>query len=131
MQPFTLEAGELLLDQPAVADIDAIARYCQDPVFEKFMTLPWPYERKDAEFFVNEYVPGGWRHVVRWEAVDGNAASLAVARKTGFRYTGIGPALVTARDGTSPQSWQAELAASDTRTPTPGWPNEFEGDRPF
>lgn len=188
MEPFTLRAGSLLLDQPLAADIDAIARYCQDPVFERFMTLPWPYARKDAEFFVHEYVPGGWSrgdevtwairesgaligvvglreqsamigfwlgaehrgrghmpravtavldwvfaggwlNTVRWEAVEGNTASLAVARKTGFRYTGVRPALVTARDGTSPPSWQAELAASDTRNPQPGWPNEDEGDR--
>ena len=54
MQPFTLDAGPLLLDQPAEADVDAITRYCQDPVFEQFMTLPWPYRRTDAEFFVNE-----------------------------------------------------------------------------
>ncbi|HEU4849226.1 MAG TPA: N-acetyltransferase, partial [Terrimesophilobacter sp.] len=55
-----METGPLLLDQPVAADVDAIARYCQDPVFERFMTLPWPYERKHAAFFVNEYVPGGW-----------------------------------------------------------------------
>lgn len=60
MRPFTLGAGELLLDEPTEADVDAIAGYCQDPVFERFLTLPWPYARKDAEFFVNEYVPHGW-----------------------------------------------------------------------
>ncbi|GAA3738310.1 hypothetical protein GCM10022239_12410 [Leifsonia bigeumensis] len=181
MQPFTLEAGPLLLDQPVAADVDAIARYCQDPVFERFMTLPWPYERKDAEFFVNEYVPGGWSRgdevtwaireggeflgvvglretnsmigfwlgaehrghgymplavsavvdwvftsrwleSIRWEAVVGNTASLAVARRAGFRYTGVEPAIVVRRDRSRPDSWQAVLHAADDRTPKPGWP---------
>ncbi|HEU4849483.1 MAG TPA: GNAT family N-acetyltransferase, partial [Terrimesophilobacter sp.] len=73
----------------------------------------------------------GWRDLVRWEAVEGNAASLAVARKTGFRYTGVGPALTPGRDGTSPQSWQGELTASDTRAPKPGWPDQLGGERPL
>jgi RimJ/RimL family protein N-acetyltransferase len=187
VQPFTLEAdsavgGRLLLDQPTEADIDAITGYCQDPVFERFLTLPWPYERKDAEFFVNEYVPHGWEtgtevtwalrrdevllgvvgvrasrsmvgfwlgaphrgrgymplavsavadwafanrwlDRIRWEAVVGNAASLAVARKAGFRYTGIEPANVVGRDGSRPDSWQAVLHAEDDRAPKPGWPD--------
>jgi RimJ/RimL family protein N-acetyltransferase len=187
VQPFTLEAdsavgGRLLLDQPTEADIDAITGYCQDPVFERFLTLPWPYERKDAEFFVNEYVPHGWEtgtevtwalrrdevllgvvgvrasrsmvgfwlgaphrgrgymplavsavadwvfasgwlHDIRWEAVVGNTASLAVARKAGFRYTGIEPANVVGRDGSRPDSWQAVLHAEDDRAPKPGWPD--------
>jgi RimJ/RimL family protein N-acetyltransferase len=182
VRPFTLGAGELLLDQPTEADVDAIAGYCQDPVFERFLTLPWPYERKDAEFFVNEYVPHGWEtgtevtwalrrdevllgvvgvrasrsmvgfwlgaphrgrgymplavsavadwafanrwlDRIRWEAVVGNAASLAVARKAGFRYTGIEPANVVGRDGSRPDSWQAVLHAEDDRAPKPGWPD--------
>ncbi len=181
MEPVSLQAGDLVLDQPTEADVPLITEYCQDPLFERFMTLPCPYRLEHAEFFVNEYVPGGWARggevtwairragqflgvvgvrtensmigywlgaehrgrgamplavtaaidwvfasgwgdIVRWEAVEGNAASLAVARKTGFRYTGIGTALITGRDGTNPLSWHAELTASDTRTPKPGWP---------
>ena len=199
MEPFILSAGTLTLDQPTTADVATITEYCQDPVFERFLTLPWPYRSAHAEFFVNEYVPRGWASgdevtwalrepdgaflgvvglrahsamigfwlgaphrghgymplavsavadwtfesdyagldAIRWEAVRGNTASLAVARKTGFSYTGTGPALVTARDGSSPPSWQAVLHAGDDRTPKPGWPalhvdeigvNEFDGD---
>ena len=186
MEPVALRAGELVLDQPTEADIPLITEYCQDPLFEKFMTLPWPYARKHAEFFVNEFVPGGWSRgdevtwairsagaflgvvgvraenlmigfwlgiphrgkgympravtavldwvfasgwsdTVRWEAVEGNDASLVVARKAGFRFTGIGPALIPDRDGSIPRSWKAELSTSDTRSPKPGWPNEFKG----
>ena len=194
MEPFALAAGPLLLDQPTEADVDAITEYCQDPVFERFLTLPWPYARRHAEFFVHDYVPLGWESAseatwalrdsdgtflgvigvrasramvgfwlgaphrgrgymplavsavadwvfesgfaglsaIRWEAVVGNAASLVVARKAGFTYTGTEPAVVTARDGSSPLSWQAVLRAGDDRTPKPGWPasgaNEFDGD---
>lgn len=184
MQPFTLTAGPLTLDQPTEADIPAIVEYCQDPVFERFMAIPWPYQRKDAEYFVHRFVPAGWEYsaeftwalreadgtflgvvgirahnamigfwlgaphrghgymplavsavadwafssgrpgfdTVRWEAVEGNAASLTVARKTGFSYIGIAPAIVTARDGSSPPSWQAVLRAADGREQKPGWP---------
>lgn len=163
-------------------DVDAIARACQDPVFEGFMTLPWPYQRRDAEFFVNEYVPRGWEtgtevtwslrvdgeflgvvglrenegmigfwlgaehrghgHMpravtavadwafesgwlgsIRWEAVVGNRASLAVARKAGFRYLGVEQAHDVARDGSHPDAWQAVLHAADDRAPKPGWPD--------
>ena len=188
MEPFILSTGPLLLDQPTETDISSIAEYCQDPVFERYLTLPWPYERKDAEFFVHEYVLRGWEsgsevtwalrgphgeflgvigvrasramvgfwlgaphrgrgymplavstvadwafssrwlEQVRWEAVVGNAASLAVARKAGFRYTGVEPAIVIRRDGSRPASWQAVLHAAEDRAPKPGWPNENDGD---
>lgn len=51
---------DLVLDQPTPSDVDDITCYCGDPAFERFMSLPWPYERSDAEFFVGEYVPSGW-----------------------------------------------------------------------
>ncbi|MEO7350075.1 MAG: GNAT family N-acetyltransferase [Terrimesophilobacter sp.] len=61
MEPFTLTAGELTLDLPTEADIPLITEYCQDPLFEKFLTIPWPYSQADAEFFVHEIVQPGWR----------------------------------------------------------------------
>lgn len=60
MEPVILRTSRLVLDQPTADDIDDIATYCADPVFERFMTTPWPYERRHAEFFVAEYVPNGW-----------------------------------------------------------------------
>lgn len=182
MEPFTLSAGELILDLPTEADIPLVAEYCQDPLFEKFLTIPWPYSHADAEFFVREVVHGGWsggdeltwaiRHegkflgvvsvresnsmigywigaehrgaghmsravravidwvfesgwsdTVRWEARIGNTGSLALARTLGFQYTDIGPAFTTARDGSSPASWRAELHAQDDRSVKHGWPD--------
>ncbi|WP_210480510.1 GNAT family N-acetyltransferase [Naasia sp. SYSU D00948] len=60
MAPFELRTERLLLDQPVAADVDDITRYCQDPLFERFMTVPVPYSRRDAEYFVSRHVPDGW-----------------------------------------------------------------------
>ena len=60
MRPFILTSPRLCLNQPTSADTATIAEYCQDPVFERFMTLPWPYTLGDAEYFVDEFVPRGW-----------------------------------------------------------------------
>jgi RimJ/RimL family protein N-acetyltransferase len=180
MRPATLTTERLVLDQPTLADVELIARYCSDPLFEHVMTTPWPYERKHAVHFVESYVPIGWeddneytwairlggdfvgmigyrteletigfwlgephrgsgimteaataaiewvfgtgRSTVRWECVEGNVASTAVARKLGFSYTGAGPGAVAARTGEAPPSWHATLAATDSRDAKPGWP---------
>lgn len=66
MQPFALTTDRLLLDQPTRADVDDIAQACTDPLFERFMTTPWPYERHHAEFFVDEFVPNGWATDLEW-----------------------------------------------------------------
>ncbi|WP_052226620.1 GNAT family N-acetyltransferase [Microbacterium mangrovi] len=66
MEPFSLRTERFLLDQPVASDVDDIAVYCTDPVFESFMVTPWPYERKHAVFFVDEFAPGGWERGVEW-----------------------------------------------------------------
>ncbi len=66
MQPFILRTERFVLDQPAASDIDDITAYCADPVFEHYMTTPWPYERRHAEYFVDEYAPGGWERDDEW-----------------------------------------------------------------
>jgi len=55
-----LRTERMVLDLPVHADRDLVAAYCADPVFERFMTTPWPYRLKDADFFVDEFVPKGW-----------------------------------------------------------------------
>jgi RimJ/RimL family protein N-acetyltransferase len=189
MKAVDLRSERLLLDQPTLDDVDLIARYCTDPLFEEYLTTPWPYTRDHAVGFVTRLVPDGWsrkseftwaiRHAegadpeaddgellgvigwrsgghdvgfwlgaphrgngympealnavldwvflrgeqrVVWECIEGNVASLTVARKVGFRFTGNGPSLITGRDGTHPPAWHAEIAASDPRRPRPGWP---------
>lgn len=183
MDPFALRTERLTLNQPSSADVDAIAEFCSDPVFERFMTTPWPYERHHAESFVDEFVPRGWasdtewtwaireesggrlcgmigirlgngmlgfwlgapyrgRGImseaanavidavfarsrldrILWECVLGNEASLGVARRLGFRFTGQALGMVPSRTGASVPSWTAELRQDDPRDPKPGWP---------
>ena len=183
MLPVILRSERLVLDAPTMGDRDAVAEYCTDPVFERYLTTPWPYLREHAEGFVREHVPGGWagdreytwalrlgdgepllgvlgvrteRHDlgfwlgaphrgngylpeaaravidwmfadrgvqrIRWEAIVGNTASAAAARKLGFAYTGVAPADVPSRDGSRPRAWHGILAASHTRDEKPGWP---------
>jgi RimJ/RimL family protein N-acetyltransferase len=59
---------------------------------------------------------------ISWECVPGNLASANVARKLGFSYTGVGPSSLTAREGSPDTAWHATLAATDDRSPKPGWP---------
>jgi RimJ/RimL family protein N-acetyltransferase len=200
VEPVELRSERLILSAPTADDVDAITRYCQDPLFERFLTTPWPYGRADAVAFVDavarrwaegsEYTLGirlddgdsggvgaggvgtggggagggpligmvGWRargdvgfwmgaehrgrgymvealatlvewvfveHAperITWETLPGNLASARVARAAGFRYTGIGPVLVPARDGSRPDSWHGELLRDEDRDPKPGWP---------
>ncbi|MBU1589323.1 MAG: GNAT family N-acetyltransferase [Actinobacteria bacterium] len=60
MIPVALATERLVLDQPTIADVTLITEYCGDPVFEHYMNTPWPYERKHAVHFVEQYVPIGW-----------------------------------------------------------------------
>ncbi|GAA3600187.1 GNAT family N-acetyltransferase [Klugiella xanthotipulae] len=60
MHPVPLTTSRLLLNQPTTRDVDRIADYCTEPLFERFMATPWPYRRSDAEFFVHTVAPIGW-----------------------------------------------------------------------
>ncbi|MDM4763635.1 GNAT family N-acetyltransferase [Galbitalea sp. SE-J8] len=59
---------------------------------------------------------------VHWECVVGNVASMAVARKTGFAFTGVGPGRVPSRTGEAIECWHGELRAGASREPKLGWP---------
>lgn len=43
----------------AEADIDAITAACQDPEIQRYVPVPVPYERSDAEAYVRRTVPLG------------------------------------------------------------------------
>ncbi len=60
MMPVVLRTQRLVLDAPQSSDLDAIVEYCRDPLFERFMTLPWPYEPQHASFFIDQLAPNGW-----------------------------------------------------------------------
>lgn len=81
MRPVTLRTERLLLDAPTAADVDDVERHCQDPLFEEFLTVPWPYHRSDAQFFVEEFVPERW--------ASGAEATWAIRRAGGGELLGV------------------------------------------
>ena len=60
MKPVVLETARLRLDSPVASDHARVFEFCQDPVFRRYLTLPFPYREKDATFFLENLVPGGW-----------------------------------------------------------------------
>lgn len=60
MEPVTLRSERLVLSTPTLGDTDRVFEYCQDPLFEKYLSTPWPYRRADAEHFLGDIVPSGW-----------------------------------------------------------------------
>jgi RimJ/RimL family protein N-acetyltransferase len=60
VKPVALRSPRLVLDQPGEADVDDITRYCRDPVFERYLTTPWPYERTHATGYLEKVVAPGW-----------------------------------------------------------------------
>ncbi|MCD2444123.1 GNAT family N-acetyltransferase [Agromyces sp. SYSU K20354] len=60
MMPVTLRTARLVLDLPVERDIELVTHYCQDPLFERFLTTPWPYTEQHARGFLTEYVPAAW-----------------------------------------------------------------------
>ncbi|MFF2272494.1 GNAT family N-acetyltransferase [Agromyces sp. NPDC058136] len=61
MQPVALRTARLVLDLPVEGDVARVAEYCTDPLFEAYLTTPWPYTEAHARGFLTEYVPGSWR----------------------------------------------------------------------
>jgi RimJ/RimL family protein N-acetyltransferase len=62
------------------------------------------------------------RSEILWECVVGNVASMKVAQKVGFRFTGEAPGMIPSRDGTATRSWTGVLGRADARVPRGGWP---------
>ena len=61
MDPVVLRTERLVLTAPTLDDVDAITASCQDELMrDTLASLPWPYTRDDAEFFVREIVAAGW-----------------------------------------------------------------------
>lgn len=50
-----------MLDAPTLNDHERVATYCTDPLFEQYLTIPWPYTPADAEYFLSTFVPEGWQ----------------------------------------------------------------------
>jgi RimJ/RimL family protein N-acetyltransferase len=85
MKPVVLNTARLRLDCPSPADRARVVEYCNDPVFEKFLTLPWPYRESDADLFLERLVPDGWEFdreytwALREQMPSGAASGVAAA----------------------------------------------------
>ena len=62
--------------------------------------------------------------VVNWECLVGNRASAAVARRTGFSYTGTAPSGIPFRDGSRPDAWHGVRDAAHPSPDDAAWPEE-------
>ncbi|WP_448809304.1 GNAT family N-acetyltransferase [Agromyces bauzanensis] len=81
MLPVGLRTARLVLDPPVRADAELVTRYCQDPLFERYLTTPWPYTRADAEAFLGAHVPESW--------ASGNELTWALRRFDGGPLLGV------------------------------------------
>jgi RimJ/RimL family protein N-acetyltransferase len=60
MIPTELTDGVVLLSRPTSTDVDRITELCQDPAIAAWTTIPTPYRRSDAEWFIEHLVQPGW-----------------------------------------------------------------------
>jgi RimJ/RimL family protein N-acetyltransferase len=58
----TLTDGVVTLRAHRPDDVDAVFEQCQDPEMQRWTTIPVPYERGHADFFVSESMPLGWQN---------------------------------------------------------------------
>jgi RimJ/RimL family protein N-acetyltransferase len=58
--------SRLRLRAHTAADVEPAYRMCSDPEFQRWTTVPVPYERHHAEHFVLERIPAGWRDGGMW-----------------------------------------------------------------
>lgn len=61
MEPVDITAGRLLLRPPILSDAPDIHAACQDPEIQRWTTVPSPYHESDAQSFVTDVAPEGWR----------------------------------------------------------------------
>ncbi|UNZ19045.1 GNAT family N-acetyltransferase [Streptomyces sp. 891-h] len=61
MEPITLHTERLVLRPFEERDEAALAEACDDPDIQRYVPVPEPYTRKDAEEFVRTTCPAGWR----------------------------------------------------------------------
>jgi RimJ/RimL family protein N-acetyltransferase len=60
MRPYKLRDDRILLAKPTLDDVDRLTELCQDAEIQRWTTVPVPYRRRDADWFVRELVVPGW-----------------------------------------------------------------------
>lgn len=61
MESITLHTRRLLLRPFDESDVESVRAACQDPEIARWIPVPDPYGREDAEQFVCGVSPSGWR----------------------------------------------------------------------
>ncbi|MCY1141720.1 GNAT family protein [Actinoplanes sp. Pm04-4] len=69
MERETITAGEFRLRPFEEGDIPWVYEVSLDPLVQKYLQIPVPYHRSDAEFFVREMCVAGWDKGTRAEFV--------------------------------------------------------------
>ncbi|MSZ78066.1 MAG: GNAT family N-acetyltransferase, partial [Actinobacteria bacterium] len=62
----TLTDGVVTIRGHLPGDADGSFEQCQDPLSQRWTTVPVPYSRDDARVFVTEIMPGGWAEDTEW-----------------------------------------------------------------
>lgn len=61
MEPLTLRTARLLLRPFEERDEEAVTTASNDPDIQRFVPVPYPYERKDAKEYIQTLCAKGWR----------------------------------------------------------------------
>ena len=85
MRSISITTERLVLDQPVSSDRNRIAEYCRDPAFESYMTLPWPYEPKHADFFIDQVAPNGWARKTEFNWAIREGVGMPILGAIGYR----------------------------------------------
>lgn len=84
----TLRDGSLALRAPSAADVPAIVRACRDPLTQRWLPLPDPYDETHALGFVTDLARATWRSgagIVRAIEWDGSFAGMIDLKKTDWQ----------------------------------------------
>ncbi|MDT0317279.1 GNAT family N-acetyltransferase [Streptomyces millisiae] len=92
MTPVVLEAGRLRLRPFTEGDVDWVHRVSLDPALQRFIDLPAPYRRADAEHFVRRLAVDGWAAGSRAEFLVEDAATADRLGRVGLHLRGDGTA---------------------------------------
>jgi RimJ/RimL family protein N-acetyltransferase len=82
----TLTDGTVTLRAHRESDVPGVLEQCQDPVSQRWTTVPVPYTIDHARSFVGETMPGGWADGSAWGfavEVDGRYAGTVELRDEG------------------------------------------------
>ena len=84
----TLPGDGFTLRAPSASDIDPIAEACRDALTQQWLPLPNPYQRSDAQWYVEKFAPSqlaSGAGIVRIIDVEGEVAGAIDLKKTDWR----------------------------------------------